>query len=90
MSSRGVTGELARARLELPAITQRRRRAHELRALEASIHADGDGALTVTLRAEPAATAYTMPLLACLQFLRRIEDAAAEALTKLEAPPARS
>lgn len=90
MSPSGATGELASARLELPSTIRNRRRAHDLRALEASIHADRDGALIVTLRAEPAAAAYTMPLLACLQFVRRIEDAAAEALTKLDADAARS
>lgn len=87
-----TTGELARARLELPAMTRSRRGAEptDLRAVEASIHADRGGALLVTMRAEPPGSAWTLPLLACLQFIGRLEEAVEEVLTSSQAGAARS
>jgi hypothetical protein len=82
MPHEGAPGELARARLDLP-VSRRSRTAPTppLRAVEATIHAGDGGSLMVTLHAEPASGAWTLPLLAWLQFLSRVEDAAAEVLT---------
>jgi len=92
MPDNATTTELARARLDLPIPTQRRRGAAAagVRAVEASIRADRGGALLVTLCAEPPSDAWTLPLLACLQFFGRLEEAVEEALTSSRAGVTRS
>jgi hypothetical protein len=80
----GAPGELALARLELP-VSRRARRgtAPALRAVEASILQADDGSLLVSVRSEPPMTTYTLPALAALQFVGRVEAALAEALATL-------
>jgi hypothetical protein len=88
MPYEGDPGELASARLDLPTSFRSRasrtaagRRRNDATALEASIRRDRSGALVVVANAVPVDGA--VPLLACLQFIARFEDAAAEALTKV-------
>ena len=84
MPNEGEPGELAHVRLEFPTpdtARARRRRGTAGGAIEATIRSDGDGAMTVAVRALPATAAAALPLLACLQFIARFEDAVAEALT---------
>lgn len=82
MPNEGAPGELAHVRLEFPVPhTGRRRRSRARGVIEATIRRDDDGAMTVAARALPAAAASALPLLACLQFIARFEDAVAEALT---------
>jgi len=87
MPYEGVPGELAFTRLDLPTPSRSRTkrsprsRAPHATALEASIRRDASGALVVVANAVPRG-AGPIPLLACLQFIARFEDAAAEALTK--------
>ena len=82
MPNEGAPGELASARLEIPTPTRHTRGAAqpEIRVLEASVHAVEDGALMVTVRAEPASQVWTLPLLAWLQFIGRFEEALTAAL----------
>jgi hypothetical protein len=85
MPNEGAPGELAHARLEFPVPStarRRRRRVDDAAVLEATIHRNDDGAMMVAVRALPAAAASSLPLLACLQFIARFEEAVAEALTK--------
>jgi len=86
MPRQDAHGELASARLDIPDTTRRPRsaRQRDLRTLEASIRAADNGALVVTMRTEPPMSSYTLPVLACLQFVRRFEDAVAEALTYVD------
>jgi hypothetical protein len=89
MPYEGDPGELASARLDLPTSFRSRasrtaagRRRNDATALEASIRRDRSGALVVVANAVPGG-AGPIPLLACLQFIARFEDSAAEALTKV-------
>lgn len=83
MPNKDAPGELASARLEIPVRNKRRARPGQVRLIEASIQADRHGAMTVTMRTEPPTGTITLPLLACLQFVARFEEAVADALTNV-------
>jgi hypothetical protein len=84
MTTRSAATELAHARLDIPrtSVGKKRTPTNAVSAIDVSIRQYLNGELVVRLRTEPGMDACTLPLLACLQFISRFEEAAGEALTK--------